>query len=80
MPMYTFMFNIPIEAVSQEIYPRDTEALTITQAGKETRILRTAYLTFPVLRCEECGALVAGDSYSQTKHNFFHDMAKWDGT
>lgn len=75
--MYTFMFSIPPQMVSQELVPIPSEALEITDRESTTQLFRLTPDPLPILRCEECGALVAGDSYSQTTHNSYHDRLQW---
>lgn len=76
MPMYTFMFAVPPQLVSEELVPIPSEGLEITFGEDTPRFIRKAD-PLPILRCEECAALVVGDSYSQTMHNSFHDFLQW---
>lgn len=73
MPMYTFMFSVPPGFVSEEIIPIPEEALNITFGEDSALIINPNRDPLPVARCEECGALVAMDTFSQTTHNRFHE-------
>lgn len=75
MPMYTYVFTVPSEFVSDKIIPL-TEPQNITTDEDSAKVVIPPRQDLPVLRCGVCFALIAGDPESKGMHNDFHDFLR----